>query len=261
MRLFMKRFPENKIVLVRHIVMMLVIFLNCFLNIGGVYAYIEELEPLVLAAEDKPLFVSLGSYCEPAQTLRYGNMRYAAFPFDWIMSLDGDALIEILNDDFALFFDEEFVAPYVPATHLLHFHYHLEFLHDGDFQASRFADSWKELKTKYQRRIDRFRKLNEYKGKVYFIRHSFAYSDTDPHRYFHYEDNVNISPDYAMRLYEALKNRFSKLNFKLIIVNPLDREGLEAKELLDGLLEIKIYLYPNINDTRDAFIDFINALN
>jgi hypothetical protein len=223
---------------------------------GCAFVDIEDLDHLVLdASEDEPLFVSLGSYCEPAHTLRFGDLRKAAFPFDWIVSLDGNALIDMLNEDFALFFNEELIAPYAEAGHLRHTYYHVEFLHEGDFGGCDFGENWRKLKEKYQRRIERFRKLEEYKGKVFFIRSSFEHSHTDPNRYYHFEDNREISEEYALRLYETLKNRFLNLNFNLIIINQLDREGVETRKLTDAIIEIKIYSYPDILDRRKVLSD------
>jgi len=51
----------------------------------------------------EPIFVSLGSYCAPASLIRSSGFRKAAFPFDWNISLDGEKLIELLEDDFEHF--------------------------------------------------------------------------------------------------------------------------------------------------------------
>ena len=78
--------------------------------------------------EQAPLFVSLGSYCKPAHMLRFCNLRKVAFPFDWICSMDGNKLIEIIESDFNNFLNENFLIGYEHSGALLHTYYHLEFL-------------------------------------------------------------------------------------------------------------------------------------
>jgi hypothetical protein len=191
-----------------------------------------------------PLFISLGSQCEPAHMLRFCDLRKKAFPFDWIVSFDGNALIEILNDDFKHFLNDAFFLSYGPAGHLLHSYYHLEFLHDGNFNGEHFVPLLHKLKNKYQRRIERFRQLAHYKQKVFFIRAAYQYSTTDPHRYYKFEDNIEISDEYSLRLYNALKQRFPDLDFALIIINNHNRDTIEEEKTLSPNL-IKYLANPN----------------
>jgi|GEM_PF-1115852 len=205
------------------------------------YAEIEDLDHIPLnEMSQEPLFISLGSHCEPAHALRLGGLRKAAFPFDWIISFDGEALIEILQEDFRHFLEDEYFLSFGPAGHLLHSYYHLEFLHEGDFNVN-FLEQLQELKSKYQRRIDRFRKLNNYSGEIVFIRSSYEFSVTDPHRCYKFEDNVEISDAYAFKLHEALKKYFPNLKYKLIIINKLDHEGVEEIKLSESLFKIKLH--------------------
>jgi hypothetical protein len=48
---------------------------------------------------------------------------------------------------------------------------------------------------------------------LYFLRHAYKYSVTDPHRIFKCEENLEITDDYAIKLYDKLKSYFNKLNF------------------------------------------------
>ncbi len=68
------------------------------------FAFLSAREGLTQSSES-PIFVSLGSYCRPAHILKGCNMRHAAYPFDWIMSFDGEGLIRVLKDDFKYFLD------------------------------------------------------------------------------------------------------------------------------------------------------------
>lgn len=190
--------------------------------------------------KEEPMFISLGSFCQPSHMLRYCELRKAAFPFDWIMSLDGEALIEILEDDFKYFLSDEYFVPYGPAGHLLNTYYHLEFLHEGDFNGSQFLPNIMNLKIKYQRRIDRFRQLSNYRGKIIFLRTAFLYSMTDPNRFFKFKETIEITEEYSLRLYKALKNRFPNLNFSLIIINLHDNEEIEVdRRVFDSLLMVR----------------------
>lgn len=166
-----------------------------------------------------PLFVSLGSHCRPAHTLRDCGLRKMAFPFDWIVSLDGEALIEMLDEDFSHFFHLPSFFPFGPAGHLFQSYYHLEFLHEGDFNGDFFLSNFEKLVAKYTRRIERFRALNSYRGRVFFIREAYEASLTDPHRHYKCAENIEIREEYALRLYEALERRFPDLDFCLLIIN------------------------------------------
>ena len=74
----------------------------------------------------EPLFVSLGSTCTTAHMHRECGIRKAAFPFDWIISFDGEKLIDILNEGFFHFLNPDVLK--VSGHALLNHYYHLEFL-------------------------------------------------------------------------------------------------------------------------------------
>ena len=59
--------------------------------------------------------------------------------------MDGEALIEMLSSDFRGFLDDGYFVPFGPAGALLQTHYHLEFLHEGDFNR-RFNEQLSVLK-------------------------------------------------------------------------------------------------------------------
>src|ERR1700722_11660402 len=56
--------------------------------------------------EQKPLFVSLGSWCEIALSLRDCQLRHAAFPFDWLVTGDHAGFLNVFDTDFQYFTDE-----------------------------------------------------------------------------------------------------------------------------------------------------------
>lgn len=185
------------------------------------------------------LFVSLGSYCAPASLARSCGHRRAAFPFDWNITLDGEKLIEILNDNFLNFLNEEYLIPWGGAT-LLNTYYHIEFVHDGSWEGTDFSLYMPILQSKYKRRIERFKKLKEHRGHVFFMRSAYVHSITDNHRFYKIKENIEISEDYALRLHETLKKKFPTLNFTLIIINNHEHECVKVeKRIYDTLLMVR----------------------
>lgn len=138
----------------------------------------------------KPLFVSLGSHCEIALALKRNMIRSAAFPFDWCLTLNNDLLIDILENDFQYFLDDEYLfyddnwtINVNKHNRLLNTKYQIEFLHEGEWNEDRFDEMVKSFKAKYLRRITRFRSLKDYKGKVFFFRIAFERSLEDRRKY------------------------------------------------------------------------------
>ena len=82
----------------------MVIFLR---NLCFIYVLFLAREGMTHSTET-PIFVSLGSYCRPAHFLKGCKMRHAAYPFDWIMSFDGEGLIKALEEDFKHFLEGVF---------------------------------------------------------------------------------------------------------------------------------------------------------
>ena len=199
----------------------------------------------------EPLFVSLGSYCITANMHRECGIRKAAFPFDWIVSFDGEKLIELLEEDFLYFLNEDYLK--VQGGSLLNTHYHLEFLNEGDWEAA--GRNIKDFLPKCKRRIDRFRKLANYEGEVFFVRTANLHSFTDSNRIWKIKENIEITREYGERLYAALKQYFPKLNFNLVIVNQYDRPGFEMEgEFSDSLMMARV------NPDPASYKDFYSQL-
>ena len=155
----------------------------------------------------EPLFISLGADCYVAGNLVHIGYRKASFPFDWLLTLDHNGMIKMLDDDFKYFLDPSCYSIHT-NRYLIHNYYHIEFRHEHD----------DDLIGKYGRRIDRFRRLNKYSGKVFFIRKSFE-DATSSIVYWPSKDLLNISFDHALELKQVLKKRFPNLDFSLVIVN------------------------------------------
>jgi hypothetical protein len=86
-----------------------------FCCVHGIESYDLEIEQFSLGfPNQEPLFISLGSSCGPGHVLRHFEIREAAFPLDWLLSIDNEGLIAMLKDVFLYFTDipkqlEEFV--------------------------------------------------------------------------------------------------------------------------------------------------------
>jgi hypothetical protein len=169
----------------------------------------EERKELSFDSKE-PLFISLGADCYVAGNLVHIGYRRASFPFDWLLSLDHNGIIKILDDDFKYFLDPSCYSLHT-NKYLIHTYYHFEFRHEHD----------DDLIGKYGRRVDRFRRLNNYAGKVFFIRKSSA-SAASPAFYWPSKDLLNISFEHAFELKQVLKKRFPNLDFSLVIVNFCD---------------------------------------
>ncbi len=179
---------------------------------------------------NEPLFVSLGSYCEPGHMVRLCGLRKAAFPFDWVVSMDLPQLCEILDQDFARYLNTQDLVMHHEI--LLHPHHFIEFLHDGRWSEEAYAKNMEAFQLKYSRRIERFRQLNHYQGKVFFLRFAYYASKWDTQRVYNIEANEEITKDHAWRLHESLRAFFPDLDFTLIIMNVHDRQEIEEEEPL-----------------------------
>jgi hypothetical protein len=222
-------------------------------NIEGDDAILSELG-------QETLFVSLGSYCTPASLVRSCGLRKAAFPFDWNITLDLNKVIEMIDDGFAHFFDPQYLLPAANGSALYHTRYHIEFVHDGTWGGAEHDSNMKILTSKFGRRIQRFKNLALYPGKVYFLRSAYRYTMTDPHRIYQIEENVEISDEDAMRLERSLKNRFPNLDFTLIIVNNhLDKDVVVEKILAGGILMVRaaVEIEPEM---MACYCEFFNQL-
>jgi len=237
-----------------------ILFLFIFANL----AYSDPDTPEVEQAQldEGYLFVSLGSNCGVAGILRASDLRNAAFPFDWMVTYDGEKFIELLDNDFAFFLDPKYlhVEPSDPG-YLIQTYYHMEFLHEGDFRGQAYISSLEKLQSKCERRIERFRQLKNYSGKVTFIRSSYIDSLIDPHIYVSNE-NIELTDDYSIRLYESLKIFFPKLNFTLIILNTHDGSGIiDERKITDHVIQIRSNLRASLLENVTAFKQYILSSN
>lgn len=191
-----------------------------------------------------PLLVSLGSHCETAGMMRAYQIRRVAFPFDWLLTLDHDRFLNILEEDFLHFLDMDyfFRHPKYPSV-LENTYYEVEFRHDWsfpdfNFDQDRFTKQLQEINDKYTRRITRFRQIGGYHGKVVFIRSAFDFNN-DPNVYWGKTDQSRVTFEQALSLKVTLDQYFPNLNFTLVILNYVE-DYVPKIEGIKGVLEFKI---------------------
>lgn len=210
--------------------------------------YLDELEEHKRSEEINfdadSMYVGLGSHCQVAAQLNYYNLRTAAFPFDWLLSDSIDGIIKALNNNFNFFLEEKYLFHNPRATWWFeNSYYKFEFRHEWIFNDTyldhnRFKELIDATKIKYARRIERFRNLKNFKGKVFFIRTA---SGRDGDNYWHNNYDNFINQTQAEELARELANFFPKLNFVLIIINYQDGiEDHRAAHLQNNIFEFKV---------------------
>ncbi len=208
----------------------------------------------VLANE--PLFISIGCHCEAAVLLKENHLRKASYPFDWLITHNAGRIAELLDRDFEGFMDEIhcFHHPEYPDV-FENAYYEIEWRHDYPKQArTPLAIHLDEIRPKYERRIDRFRALKGYPGKVFFVRTAYDAPHCGPNIWMT-EDNLRVSSADTRVLKEALTRFFPNLDFTLVVVNyredmmtPIDR--------MEGVVEFKI----RKSHRHEDYIRFIRLL-
>lgn len=235
-------------------------FVFIFLSVFSPYGHNQETDG---NEGYEPLFVSLGARCEVAHILRSCEMRKEAFPFDWIVSMDLEQIVTMLQDDFKYFLDENHLSVHgvIGDVPLLNTYYRLEFLHEGNWKRLQYASTMAEFKSKYARRIQRFRDLAKYRGKVYFIREVYPGASNDPHRIYRYAESEEIDKAHAESLYFALKSYFRDLNFSLVILNYGDGGDIEEEvRLVDDLIMVRVNRSLDFSVKKEVFKNFLTNL-
>lgn len=213
------------------------------------------LEETFAGLADDVLFVSLGSTCHPAGILRNLHLRKEAHPFDWMLTIDGKKMIEILDTNFDYFLKEEFLKPHPTSGILLHKRYHIEFSREpNSFGALEFKHM-DQLKERFTRKIERFKRIRNYSGKVFFIRESW---DLSTNRNYNFPDagNLEMSRGYASELFEALKRFFPKVDFDLVIINRED--GKLTFE--GGQIDEHIHMFYGDTDYESIMLTLLNSV-
>ena len=202
-------------------------FLFLWISFGKVQATsIEEFH--------EPMIISLGSHCEVADAIKSNKFRVTAFPFDWLLTIDLNQFLSLLEEDFAFLMDRAYLNQQ-PDGSVINTKYNVHFRHDW-FTDRDFEEYFPEINEKYERRIHRFRELNEYKKKVYFIRAPFDPSLTsDPIS----KEHQKIDCNNAEALRNTLRQKFPNLDFHLVIINYVEEQVPIFPEM-EKIIEFKV---------------------
>ena len=217
----------------------------------------DEEDLINLSNDSGPVFVSLGCNCDVAEEMRNNQLRKGAFPFDWLCTFNPDSIKDLLDDDFQFFLDKQCLLQYpipINSNQAVNLYYDIEFTHDN-----LPLDRWEEWEvqstlSKFERRINRFRNLRQYPGKVIFIRSSYNFKSFGM-SHFQKEwwvmPTKKISSKQIQELKNALDRYFPDLDFILVMVNYTE-ESLLPEEI-PGVLEFKMNRYYRVDYYREMF--------
>ena len=233
---------------------------------GILYSY--EGSPDDIFLQHGPIFISIGSQCEVSTQISQNAKRDASFVFDWILSVDIEGIIQVLNNRLDLFFDERYfkIHPY-HSNVLIHQLYNFEYRHDwnqsfnfwNDFYS--FRITYENSKITYERRIDRFKRLNQYKGKVFFVRSAFDINTEPQIVNMFSREYFEITSLQAIRLRNALADMFPLLNFELVIIN-FEEQLLNKIKINETSIRSFVFSRNNKNDNyKEMFSQLINNLD
>ena len=200
----------------------------CFFNI--IPLNLEDNVRLDLENSSEPLLVSLGDCCQAAWLIKYHGWRVKSFPFDWNVFNVKD-IGKILETNFEFFLTPNYLKqveeignlpPNISGfkNHIYNTHYNLLFVH-----CDPFALEWQKT---FLKRIERFRQLGNYPGKVFFI-----------YTTFNSRDSLEIND--IRKLYTSLHTYFPLLDFEIIIF----QEKMIYKE---DIKNIKTTIFPLLED-------------
>ncbi len=193
-------------------------------------------EKLSAKEDARPLFFSLGSNCEIAGVLGHYNLRHTAGPLDWVLTLDYERFLLLLENDFEGFVDERYLSQY-PDTHVINSLYNIDFRHD--WPDLDFEKHLPEVQARLKRRVDRILDLKRHEGKVYFIRGAFD-TNINPYLPTITKECTKITPQDAQNIRTVLQRKYPNLDFTLIIINYEEEAGCDFDENLEEIIEFKV---------------------
>ena len=105
--------------------------------------------------------ISLGHFCSPAMEFERLGCRKYSFPFDWLITPDFNIVIDLIENNFADFLNEEYLYQIKQyPSYYRNIKYNIDFYHDFSPLKS-FDSQISEVSEKYQPRNQRFYKQNE----------------------------------------------------------------------------------------------------
>lgn len=170
-----------------------------------VLTWILLIFPLDLKASTKPYdeVVSLGTACQAAWQLEGSGMRRFAYPFDWLVT-PFHGLIPFIANQGAGFLERDKleIIKTLPGKatflHVADLTYDIHFIHD--FHGTESIDNYDKIKSKYERRIQRFFSLMQSNKKILFFR-------------------VQVTRDEVIVLDNLIHTTYPNLDYTLVAIN------------------------------------------
>ena len=102
--------------------------------------------------------ISLGHFCSPAMEFERLGRRMYSFPFDWLITSDFNLVIDLIENNFADFLNEEYMYQLKQfPSYYRNIKFNIDFYHDFSPLKS-FDSQIFDISNKYKRRIERFYK-------------------------------------------------------------------------------------------------------
>lgn len=206
----------NICVFFKRIKLLFLLFLNIYSNCA-LDNDVNTSNQTVLKKLRKSACISLGYSCQVAHQLNRANLRNCAFPFDWCFT-PYNGLYLLIKNNFKSFFKKSNLKKLI--TDVQETGYGLTFVHDFPtidsneliedgtkhigLISDNFLEAYERVKDKYNRRIERLKKILMTNGPIYLFR------------------AFEISKNEAIKLKNLLVSKFPKLNFLLTVLNDTD---------------------------------------
>lgn len=208
--------------------------------------------------------VGLGVDCQLLMHMMDHDLYLASFPVDWMVTFHTNEIIRLIDCDFKdlMDFKQLKIINLHHVDRVIHDNYDIEMPHildiknwqnteyglrpiefEGDILNEASIEEIQAIKTKYERRIRRWNRLESLKKPVYFIRY-YVHAE-------HYDLRENIA------LYDSLKRKFPNLEFKLYVVQQynLDRPTIQHEDIIFEYINPKSNI--NIRSREEPHVDFV----
>lgn len=191
------------------------------------------------------MYIPIGVDCGVATALRKYGVRTWAFPFDWTVTYNG--VSACVADNFRRFLPTD-----ATASERIN-DYDVFFMHDF-LDAACVSD-----KEKYLRRISRFQEvLATTDEEVVFIRRGHG-----NHQHLEHEGRfLDIKSDIvdARDLAAVLKERYPRLNFRIVVILVCGRCFSAVQEYKSGLVNVDIHNIVSLEADTAAFEECVRRI-
>ena len=177
------------------------------------------------------LIFGIGEACSCSQILRKCRLQFFSYPYDWLFGSDILSKTKILTDNYKDFINKEDLEDTgknnTDKKNLCEIYHNkrnnITFNHDFAYDKP-FEETYKEVKTKYDRRINRQISQLEKSSNVLAV-------------YLQTPNNGNIVKEEVLKeVYQTFKNRFPNQNISLLyLFCEHSNKKIEYKKLSDNI--------------------------